>query len=180
MSRRQIIRKYARGLARALENEKEFEVCYQQLKALAALMSASESIKFALISPFVAKPQKKKIVEEILKRSGLTPKANRLVELLVENEKINLLPEILAELPEVWAEEQGVETFEISSAVELTEEEKSQLKKILEEREKKPVRLLFRLNPEIIGGLVLRKGSIYYDVSVKGGLLKLKEIVSQG
>jgi F0F1-type ATP synthase delta subunit len=45
--------------------------------------------------------------------------------------------------------------------------------------EKKPVRLTFSLKPEILGGLLVRKGSIYYDASLKGSLLKLKETISQ-
>jgi len=86
----------------------------------------------------------------------------------------------VAILPDIWAEEKGIETFEVSSAVELTEEEKNRLKETLEKLEKKPARLLFSLKPEIIGGLLIKKGNVYYDVSIKGSLLKLKEIISQG
>jgi F-type H+-transporting ATPase subunit delta len=180
MNNRPIVKKYARGLARAVEKEEDFEACLQQLGSLAGLMSSSKTVNYALTSAFISRSHKKRMAEEILKKSGFNPWVERLVRLLVENERMPLLPDILKELPEVWAEERGIETFEINSAVELTEKEKLRLKKTLEEKEKKKVRLLFRLNPEIIGGLVLRKGNIYYDASVKGGLQKLKEIVTQG
>lgn len=180
MKHRSIIRKYARGLARAIETEQEFEVCLQQLQALAGLMASQEKINFALTSPFIATSQKMKILAELLGKLNFSPKVNSLLKLMTENERMSLLRELVADLPEIWAEERGIETFEVSSAVELTEEEKARLKETLEKLEKKPVRLLFRLNPEIIAGLLIRKGNVYYDVSIKGSLLKLREIISQG
>ncbi|MBC7349456.1 MAG: ATP synthase F1 subunit delta [Candidatus Aminicenantes bacterium] len=179
MNHRLIVRKYARGLARAMEEEAEFELCLEQLKALVDLMSSTPVIQSTLASAFVPVRQKKKVVEEILKRADFNPKVGRLLWLLVENEKISLLPEILEELPLVWAEERGIEICEVNSAVGLTEQEKAELQTTLEKKWRRPVRLNFRINREIIGGLVLKKGNIFYDVSVKGGLLKLKEIVNQ-
>ncbi len=180
MSNQLAAKKYARGFARAIDTTEKFEICLKEIEALSELMSSSEAVHNALTSPFISRGQKKRMVEEILTRSGFSPWVEKLVRLLVENDRMKLLPDIFKELPEVWAEERGIETFEINSAVELTEEEKRRLKETLEEKEKKKVRLLFKLNPEIIGGLVLKKGNVYYDASVKGGLEKLKEIVSQG
>ncbi len=179
MNHRSIVRKYARGLARAVDLEPEFKVCLEQLRLLARLIKTNPALTYALTSAFIPVHQKKLMVEEILKRADFDLRVARLVKLLAEKEKMALLPEIVEELPGVWAEEKGIEVFEIDSAVDLTEEEKTELQRTLEERWKKPVRLQFRLNPEIIGGLVLKKGNVYYDVSVRGGLLKLKEIVSQ-
>lgn len=174
-----IVRKYARGLVRAIEQEEEFELCLEQIKVLVDLIFSSPVIKSSLTSAFISGQQKKKIVEEILNRSDFNPKTRRLVGLLVENEKILLLPEILKALPAVWAEERGIEICEVNSAVDLTEEEKTRLQTLLEKKWQRPVRLNYRINREIIGGLVLKKGNIYYDVSVRGGLMKIKEIVSQ-
>lgn len=179
MNHRLIVRRYARGLARAVDRESDFRTCLEQIGMLAELIKATPLLTYALTSAFIPVHQKRLVVEEIVKRSDLDPRVARLVKLLTDKEKLALLPEILEELPGVWAEEKGIEVVEIDSAVDLTEEEKAELQRTLEERWKKSVRLNFRLNPEIIGGLVLKKGNIYYDISVRGGLLKLKEIVSQ-
>jgi len=180
MRQQLIIKKYARSLARAIETEQEFKICLKQLQSLAELMASKEKINFALTSPCIFTSQKMKIMAELLKKSDFNPKVKSLLTLLTEHERLGAIPELVAILPGIWAEEQGIETFEISSAVELTEKEKIRLKETLEKLEKKPVRLLFSLNPEIIGGLLLRKGNVYYDVSIKGSLLRLKEIVVQG
>lgn len=180
MNRQLIAKKYARGLARAVDQEPEFTNCLEQVKALVELIETTPTLTHALASAFIPGRRKERIVEEILKSADFNPLVIRLVRLLAQKEKIVLLPEILEVLPEVWAEEKGIEVFEIDSAVDLTEEEKAELQKALEVKWKKPVRLHFRLNPGVIGGLVLKRGNTYYDVSVRGGLLKLKEIVCQG
>ncbi len=180
MSGRSAVKKYARGLARVALEEKKFEFYLEQLKSVAELLVSSESVRFALTSPFVSRQQKRKFLDLMVSKVELSPVVRRLLEILVENEKLQLLPEIVESLPEVWAEEKGLGIFEVQSAVELTEEEKGRLKRVLEKKEKKPVRLNFQVNPEIIGGLVLKKGNIFYDISVRGGLLKLKETISQG
>jgi F-type H+-transporting ATPase subunit delta len=180
MNHRSIIRKYGHGLARAIETEQEFEVCLKQLQVLAGLMASEEKINFALTSAFIPTSQKMRIMAELLERLKFNPKISAFLTLLTENERLGLIQEFVAILPDIWAEEKGIETFEVSSAVELTEEEKNRLKETLEKLEKKPARLLFSLKPEIIGGLLIKKGNVYYDVSIKGSLLKLKEIISQG
>lgn len=88
------------------------------------MIKATPALTYALTSAFIPVQQKKLMVEEILKRLDLDPRLARLVKLLTEKEKMSLLPEILDELPGVWAEEKGIEVFEIDSAVDLTEEEK--------------------------------------------------------
>jgi F-type H+-transporting ATPase subunit delta len=180
MSQRLIIKKYARSLARALETEQEFKICLKQIQALADLMASQEKINFALTSPSIFTSQKMKIMAELLEKLDFNPRVKSLLTLLTEHERLSSIPELIAILPDIWAEEKGIETFQISSAVELTEKEKIRLKETLEKLEKKPVRLLFSLNPEIIGGLLVRKSNVYYDVSIKGSLLRLKEIVVQG
>mgnify|MGYP003333704743 CR=1 FL=1 len=50
----------------------------------------------------------------------------------------------------------------------------------LEALEKKPVRLVFRLDPAIVGGLAIRRGNVVYDVSIEGNLERMKERIEQG
>lgn len=179
MNRQPVIRKYGQGLASTLNTDQEFALCLEQLKAFSDLITGNEGIYFALTSPFVISSQQLSILEEILNKLSFDQRVNKLIWLLAKNRRLAWLQELVAELPEIWAKEQGIETLEVSSAVELTEDEKKKIKETLAKVEKKPVRLTFSLKPEILGGLLVRKGSIYYDASLKGSLLKLKETISQ-
>ncbi|HEK85072.1 MAG: ATP synthase F1 subunit delta [Candidatus Saccharicenans sp.] len=178
MNHQSLTKKYALGLVRALKTEPEFKVCLEQLQTLSAFMAEEEKINFALTSPFIPNSQKRKLLDDILPRLNFDPRVSNLLKILVENERMVWLKEIVSILPDIWYEQQGIETLEVNSAVELKDEEKLELKEELERLERKPVRLIFKLNPEIIGGLLIKKGNIYYDVSIKGNLLKMKEIIS--
>jgi len=83
-------------------------------------------------------------------------------------------------LPVVWNEKQGVLTFEVSSVVPLTAAQKEKLQRELELLEKSSVRLNFKIDPELIGGLYLRRANTAYDDSLRGHLTKLKEKISEG
>jgi F-type H+-transporting ATPase subunit delta len=180
MNHQSLIKKYARGLVRTLKEEEEFLAFRQQLKNLVDLMATRPEVNFGLTSPFVPRTRRLEIIKKLGEQHQFDRRMVNFLSLLVENERMFLLKDILKELETSWAEEHGFAVMEISSAVELTDEEKEKLRQTLEKIERKPVRLSFRLDPEIIGGLVLKKGNIFYDVSIKGHLLKLKEIISQG
>jgi F-type H+-transporting ATPase subunit delta len=126
------------------------------------------------------KTKKVQIVEKVLERSSYGEKVLRYILLLVENGRIELLAEILESFPIMWNEQRGVHTFEVASVVPLTNSQKELLEKKLELLEKAPVILKYRIDPELIGGLWIRKGNIVYDVSIKGSLMKLKEQIMKG
>ena len=102
-------------------------------------------------------------------------KASRLILLLVENNRVELLSDILESLPEAWNEKNGIYTFEVASVVPLTDGQKKNLEKKLELSEKRPVVLKFRIDPALVGGLWIKRGNMVYDVSIKGSLMKMKE-----
>ena len=75
-------------------------------------------------SPFIPASKKQQIAQEVLERMQVKPKISRFLLLLIENERFELLPELVASLPELWNEEHGVGTFEVSSVIPLSEEQK--------------------------------------------------------
>jgi len=180
MNHQALIKKYARGLVRTLSEEKDFLYFREQLKNLVDLMGSSAEVNFGLTSPFVPRSRRLALIKTLGQEQQFDHRMVNFLSLLVEHDRMFLLKDILKELNSAWAEEHGFEVIEVSSAVELTAEEKEKLNQALERLEQKPVQLAFHLDPGIIGGLVLKKGNIFYDVSIKGNLIKLKEIISQG
>ena len=77
-------------------------------------------------------------------------------------------------------ESQGIETFEVSSAVPVAPPQRLRLQAELEQREGRPVFLEYRIDPGLVGGLSLRKGNIILDVSLRGRLAQLKERLIEG
>ncbi len=170
-----LVRKYADGLARALEDDREFESVGAEVRAFLDLFVTRDDLRRALVSPFVNARRRDALLGEILSRAGTGPKASRFLALLQHHKRMELLPEIVETLPEAWSEKKGVVTYEVASAVPLTAAQQARLAKGLEASEGKPVRFVFKADPGLLGGLALRKGHIVYDASVEGELTALQE-----
>lgn len=170
-----LVKRYTQGLVSSIKDQQEFEILSQQLRDFSDLLSDLEHLRQALANPFLPKTRKIQIVKEVLSKGKWVVKASRLIMLLVENDRIRLLGDIVESLPILWDERRGISTIEVSSAVPLEDDQRSRLKEKLEILEKGPVSLKYRIDPELIGGLYLRKKNIVYDVSIKGSLESLKE-----
>jgi F-type H+-transporting ATPase subunit delta len=170
-----LVRKYADGLAGAVKDDGEYAAVAADVRAFLDLFRSRKDLRRALTSPFVKARAKAAVLDEILARAGTGPKAVRFLKLLLDHKRLEILPDIVGALPESWAEKNGVVTYEAASAVPLADVQQERLRRDLEAREGKPVRLVLKVEPGLVGGLALRKGHIVYDASVEGTLDALKE-----
>ena len=174
-----LVKKYARGLVLAVGDEAEFGSVAAELGAFLRLFEERADLRRALTSPFVNSRKRTAVLGGVLARLGTGAKASRLLGLLLGHKRLELLPAVVEALPEAWSERLGVVTFEVTAAVALTEAQKGRLAGVLEAAEKRPVRLVVRTDPAVIGGLALRRGHIVYDASVEGRLAALGERLGQ-
>jgi F-type H+-transporting ATPase subunit delta len=174
-----LVKKYAEGLALAVGDEKEYESVGAEIRAFLELFVSREDLRRALVSPFVNARKKGIILGEVLAGARTGPKASRFLKLLLHHKRLELLPDMVEALPQAWSDKFGVVTFEVTSAVPLTAAQKDRLVKGLEAAEKKPVRLVFKADPGVLGGVALRWGHIVYDASIEGQLTALKERLGQ-
>lgn len=175
-----LTKRYAQGLVSSIRDDEEFEILSDQLIGFHDLLSKHEELNVALTGPFLPPTKKIQITQEILDEGGLKGKIRRFILLLVENNRLELLPGIVDLVPLLWNEKQGIATIEVASASSLSEDQKKRLKQKLERLERRPVSLICTIDPELIGGLSLKKANIVYDVSIKGSLENLKERISEG
>ncbi len=175
-----LVKRYTLGLVNSLKDEAEFSVLLGELSAFSELLHAHERLKDTLLNPFLPTSRKVQIAQELLASTSAGKKAQRCIRLLVENDRLELLPGIIESLPDVWNEEKGVDTYEVASVVPLSDEQRKKLKMKLERLEKRPVVLKYRIEPELVGGLLIKRKNIVYDISIKGSLLKLKEKIIEG
>jgi F-type H+-transporting ATPase subunit delta len=175
-----LVKRYCQGLLGALRTEEEYAAILADLRSLSTLMTEHKQLGNVLLTPFVPPSRKQKIAAEIMGRLSLQPKTQRFFSLLLEKERLELLPDIIALLPNLWNEAHGVATLEVFSVVPLTPTQKTALQEKLEKIEQRPVVLKYQQDPSLIGGLSLRKGNMVYDVSLEGSLERLKEHIIEG
>ncbi|MFP4082986.1 MAG: ATP synthase F1 subunit delta [Candidatus Aminicenantes bacterium] len=179
MKNQVLIRRYTQGLVNSIQDQKEYQTLSQRLIEFQNFLSEQKNLQQALLSPFLPTFRKMKIAKEVLTKLSLPDKIRRFISLLVENNRLELFPQILELLPELWNEKKGISTIQVSSAVSLSQSQKKRLKEKLELLEKGPVSLKYNIDLGLIAGLSLRKKNIVYDLSIKGGLEDIKEKMSE-
>jgi F-type H+-transporting ATPase subunit delta len=180
MKNQVLIKKYARGFIEAMDNEAEFKASSAELRVFAGLLSSDEKLRQVLIAPFLKMGKRAEIMKDILQSAAIGEKASRFLSLLLEHKRLGLIEDIIAGLDEIWNDMAGISTFTVTSAVPMSEKQRKELAENLERREKGPVWINYAVDPEVIGGLSLRRGHIIYDASVAGNLLRLKQLIQQG
>ncbi len=180
MKNKTLVRRYLRGLVNSISNEDEFRVISGQLLDFQKFVSSQKELQQVLFKSVLPTSRKKAIGEGILKNRDHHPKVQRFLLLLIENGRLEFLPDILLDLPDMWNVSQGISSFEISSVISLSENQKKVLADKLEKMEKRPVFLKYKIDPDLIGGVSLRQGNIVYDASLRGALTKLQEKILEG
>ena len=102
-----------------------------------------------------------------------------LICLLASRGQVYVLPAIADRFQEMLDAHQGVERAEVVSAVSLTDAQREQVTKMLNDLSGQDVRLTTRIDPEILGGLVIRIGDRVMDGSARSRLQNMRRELAQ-
>jgi F-type H+-transporting ATPase subunit delta len=168
--------RYARALADAVTDGKVAggEHAEQQLTAFLAMMQSSADLRNVLTSPAVKANAKKKLVEALGAKLGISLLARNFLFILVDHKRIPLLHEILPLFRAEMDERHGVVEAQVTTAAELNAAERAKLEAALTKRTGKKVRASYQVDPALIGGAVTRVGSTVFDGSVRERLQVLR------
>ena len=165
--------RYAKAiLSFALEQQKEVEVNNDMLLVVNTIQDSKE-LQLLLSSPVLKTELKKSALKEIFasKTSSLTI---GLINLLIDNKRLPILGEVAKKYNVIFDSLKGIEVAKVTTAIPLTEELNQQVLQKVIEITGKQATIESIINPDIIGGFILRVGDIQYDASVANKLQVLK------
>jgi F-type H+-transporting ATPase subunit delta len=174
MSITTIANRYARALADVITERGETNEVVAELSHFAQLMTQHEQLRDVFASPVLPLDRKRAVLNDILTRLKLLPTSNNLLQLLLNNSRLHELDQVLRALTRELDSRTNIVSAEITTAREISEQEKSMLRDNLKTATGKDVRLQFRTDPSLIGGVVTRIGSLVYDGSIKNHLARMK------
>jgi F-type H+-transporting ATPase subunit delta len=170
-----VAERYAAALADVAVERKNSETIKRNLAAFVEAFSSIADLRNALESPALNAEVKRKVIAEVAGKMGLDEAVRNFIYLVVDHRRTEILPEIerafLAELNKRL----GIVDAEVTSAHELNNDEKRQLRAVLEQRTGKKVEARFEIDGALLGGAVVRLGSTIYDGSVRDQLKRLRE-----
>jgi F-type H+-transporting ATPase subunit delta len=111
--------------------------------------------------------------------STLSAEAQRLVETMANNRRLSLFAEVKSQFEALRAEDERKIKAEVTSAVEMSVENKTAIKAILDQRWSADVDISYQVNPELIGGAIIKSRDWVIDGSVASQLRKLAAVIAQ-
>jgi len=149
-----------------------------EAQSIAALVASSESLKEVWEAPSIPPDQKKKLLDAIAAKAGISREVRNLIAVLIDKRRINFLAAIVKQFEQDLNQRLGFAVAEITTARDLSDQEHRALESEIEKLTGKKVRANYAKDAVILGGAVVRIGSTIYDGSVKGQLEKMREALS--
>ena len=165
---------YAEALFEAARERDELEEVFSDLQEFVTALRESEELRLFFYGGQIPERQKRRALDGLTE--GMSTSTTNFLKVLVDNGREEILEEVLARYEQLVKEHLGRIEVDVTTAVELSEEQRDRLKErlatVLEGRE---VILETNVDPGLIGCAVFRFGGRLMDGSIRGRLESLRE-----
>ena len=165
-------RVYANALFEAAQEQGKLEPVGEQLAQLVEAEREVPELRELLRNPQLDPRARRAALEDVL--GGTDELLRNFLLVLADKGRAGQLEEIAAEFERLVAEAEGIVHAELTTAVELSDDEADKLLQQIEQASGRKVEATRAVDPELIGGIVLQVGSHRLDASVRGRLDRLR------
>jgi F-type H+-transporting ATPase subunit delta len=173
-----VARTYARALFGAARDAGRIDEVQTELEAFVAALDEVPELRELLRNPELDPPAKAEALEALLEDADEL--VRNFLRLVAEKGRATLIDEIAREYYALVAAEEQILNVELTTAYELSDEEAASIVRQIEESAGRRVEASRSVDPELVGGLVLKAGSLEVDSSVRGRLDRLRRELKQG
>ena len=171
-------RVYARALFEAAQERGRLEPVRDQLEQVVAAAAEVPELRELLRNPQLDPRARAAALEDVL--AGGDELLRNFLLVLVDKGRIGELEEIAQEFERLVAASEGVLSAELTTAIELSDDDERRLLKQIEDASGRKVDATRHVDPDLIGGIVLQVGSHRLDASVRGRIARLRhELVTR-
>lgn len=165
--------RYAKAVLNLAKERKLAEAVNTDFLLIANTLESNHDLQVALLNPVTKSAIKKAILTKIFdsKINGIT---QGLLNLLIENKRLNLLLLVAKEYAIIYDFDLSVEVVKVTTAVPLTKDLENKILEKIKTLTRKAVTIKSTVDPDIIGGFILRVGDKQYDASINGKFNLLK------
>jgi F-type H+-transporting ATPase subunit delta len=167
-------KRYASALAELASEGESLEKVGEDLNRFLELIEVTPGLKSLLTSPTVLRADQHKIVDAFLENDETDEVTGKFLHLLVEKRRMGIIEGAVSAYNRGVEERSGRITVQVSSAKPLIKKHEDGLQSSLSELTGKEVQLEVSTDATLLGGVVLRVGSVMMDYSVRGQLNRLK------
>jgi F-type H+-transporting ATPase subunit delta len=169
---------YGRSLFEVAREQGKLDELREQLGQFADALNEHRELAVFFFSPYFSTKEKQEALGGLL--DGADEVLINFLKLLIENHRMPVIFRIRQEYGRLWDEENKTLPVEITSAIALDQKTTESLGKTIGERAGRKVTLAARVDPDILGGIIVRVGNSILDASIRNRLEQLRRHVAQG
>ena len=168
---------YARSLFEVASEHDKLDDVRSQLGEFADAMDASRELQTFFFSPYFSTQEKEDGLDRAV--SGADEIVVNFLKLLIENHRMPVIFRVRREFDRLWLQENKLLPVQVTSAVALDEATVKHIGDRIAEQTNRQVDLSSNVDPEILGGIVVRVGNSVLDASIRSRLEKLRKQVAR-
>lgn len=169
-----VAKRYAAALLELAEDGGATLAVERDLTAFEAMLTDSADLVRLVRSPVFTADEQLAALDALLPKAGISGLAANFVKLAAKNRRLYVLPDMIKAFRALLAEKRGEATAEVVSAAALSDAHVAALKEALSASTGKKINIAARVDPALIGGLVVKVGSRMVDTSLRTKLNSLK------
>jgi F-type H+-transporting ATPase subunit delta len=166
--------RYAAALYAHADDIHALDSVVAEMASLGQLIDASADMRRLLESPLIDVQQATKAATAVLEQEGFGKPVRDFVGVIAANRRLRVLREIVGAFANLVAQRRGIITAHVASAHPLNDVQRQQLRARLIEAGYGNVNIHEAVEPDLLGGLVVRIGARLYDTSLKSRLQRLQ------
>lgn len=173
----EIAQVYARSLFEVAQERDKLDVVRDQVGQFADALDQSRDLQTFFFSPYFSTQEKKEGLDKALE--GEDDVVRNFLAVLIENHRMPALFRIRRELDAMWREVNKLLPVQVTSAVELDEAVTRRIGEEIGRQTGRKVELSTNVDPDVLGGIVLRVGNSILDASIRTRLDRLRKQVAR-
>jgi F-type H+-transporting ATPase subunit delta len=168
---------YGRSLFEVAHEQNKLDVVRDQLGAFADALDASRELQMFFFSPYFSTVEKSDGLDRAV--TDADPIVVNFLKLLIENHRTPAVFRVRREFDRLWREENKRLPVQVTSAVELDQATVSQIGDRIAQQTGQTIDLSASVEPDIIGGIIVRVGNSILDASIRNRLEQLRKQVAR-
>lgn len=146
-----------------------------QMADFAGMLNDSSELYDVFANPSIKSDQKLSVLDVLVQRMGMYREVRNFLAVIMDHGRLSELHQIVDEYHNLVEQGAGVSEVEVTSAQELNPEDRQQLEFEISKLAVSRVKVSYSLDPQLLGGAVVRIGSTVYDGSVRAQLHQMKQ-----
>ena len=166
---------YALALYELAKENSALPKVEEGMKAIDKLIRESSDFKEMILSPTISKENKQEVIFSIAEKNNFSQILKKFLGFVANKNRLFFLDKIIDSFLNLVSNNKGELAAKLISSKKLSSDEHKKIQDELSKDLKSSLKISFKYDPDLIGGLILQVGSVMIDTTIKTKLKKLKQ-----